>query len=48
MSKIKIDNQEISTLPVKKTGMEMKNPPTAHTLLIDDFCRYLFVLKKKL
>jgi hypothetical protein len=34
-------------LPVKNTGMLMKKPPTAQTRLIDDFCRYLFVLKHK-
>lgn len=34
-------------LPVKNTGIDMKKPPTAHTLVIADFCRYLFVLKRK-
>lgn len=32
-------------LPVRKTGMETKKPPTAQTRVTDDFCRYLFVLK---
>lgn len=31
-------------IPVKKMGIEMKNPPTAHTLLTLDFCKYLFPL----
>lgn len=30
--------------PVKNIGMEMKNPPTAHTRLTLDFCRYLLPL----
>jgi len=33
--------------PVKKTGMLMKKPPTAHTRLMDDFCRYLLLLKQR-
>lgn len=32
--------------PVKNIGMEMKNPPTAQTLLTLDFCRYLFPLEE--
>jgi hypothetical protein len=32
------------SLPVRKTGIEMKNPPTAQTRVMEDFCRYLFVL----
>jgi hypothetical protein len=35
----------LSYLPVRKTGMETKKPPTAQTRVTDDFCRYLFVLK---
>lgn len=28
-------------MPVKNTGMDIKKPPTAHTLVMADFCRYL-------
>lgn len=31
-------------IPVKNTGMETKNPPTAHILVNADFFRYLLVL----
>lgn len=31
--------------PVRNMGMEMKKPPTAHTRLTLDFCRYLLPLK---
>lgn len=31
-------------LPVKNIGMLMKKPPTAHTRLTLDFCRYLLPL----
>jgi hypothetical protein len=31
--------------PVRNTGIEMKNPPTAQTRVMEDFCRYLFVLE---
>lgn len=30
-------------MPVKNTGIDIKKPPMAHTLVIADFCRYLFV-----
>lgn len=32
-------------LPVKNIGIDMKKPPTAHTLLTLDFWRYLFPLQ---
>lgn len=34
-------------LPVKKMGIDIKNPPTAHTRLMLDFCRYLLPLSVK-
>jgi hypothetical protein len=34
-----------SMIPVKNTGIEMKNPPTAQTRLTEDFWRYLLVLQ---
>lgn len=45
--KIKFDRMN-SLLPVRNTGMLMKNPPTAHIRLMDDFCRYLLLLKQRL
>lgn len=38
---------ERQILPVKNIGMEIKNPPTAHTRLTLDFCKYLLPLLKK-
>lgn len=37
-----------NNLPVKKTGIDIKNPPTAQTLVTADFWRYLLVLKIKI
>lgn len=42
-----INEERVSFSPVKKTGMLMKKPPTAHTRLMDDFCRYLLLLKQR-
>lgn len=42
-----INEERGSFSPVKKTGMLMKKPPTAHTRLMDDFCRYLLLLKQR-
>lgn len=37
----------LKDVPVRKIGIEMKNPPMAHTLDTDDFCRYLFSLENE-
>lgn len=38
---------KFTDLPVKKIGIEMKNPPIAQTLDTDDFWRYLFSLESR-
>lgn len=37
--------QKVYNAPVKNIGIEIKNPPMAHTRLTPDFSRYLLPLK---